>query len=1366
MKQLVILLALILTGIHHLLAQQAPQDIDQLIRQSEVTRTQYGDMSDEYLSLLDSIAQNAFRQQKFDIALQYRNEHLDIVAKNEGQESLKYAIDLARLGNISFQAYAEKTQVALNYYLEAYNLFVKLKNDNHILYQATTYQLGRLYANLEQYDQALVYHEKYLHSVEQTDGAGSDYHLDACYVAMGIAATLKSDSLLNKYSNEILRHTSNLTNDNFRHYQMAIWAQHSLLWGRQQYQEAIQLRQRYLDRVKNYAGEYNDDYVAGLVDISKDYMVVGRYQESIDAALNAIQIVKTICKDDKSVMHQKDSYYDSCKILSTVYGAIANQQEEYKYSKELCDILRTIKKINSSEYYENLYMLFTTACSIGEYSYALSIAEEVEQLIPLYASSPDEDMYGFIGAMYDLTSKNGKYYEAIEYCKRGLDLIPKSYQEDDLLYEKALLYTALSQAHSLLGNSAEATLALSSAKSTVGSIKNQTHPDVQTLKAELSRIEGTIVESYEESIVQISQAIEYFTKREHELTILEASLPKPKGDQIRYADQTFDVLYELQDIQNKLAVAYANRGNLYTNIGQHELAHIDYREAAWFIERTKSKNSSEYITIQNNIATCEMALGRYVNAIKTLDDISTIIRQQYGEENILYALCLQNYGIYYKSVGDYNNLIRVSEQSKAILGKIYGENVPEYGGILCNLGMAYNWIGDYEKAEAYLTDAYAILSKMPDSKHNIQIAALLQNLGNLYYTQEKYQEIDPAYKEARDIVKNVTGENSREMANLLLGYGWICANLDIEQAIEVFAGALDICLNLELYSDPLATTSSTLYGAACLAFGQKPIPEYPQIALDILKVYYGNTMAFLTEQDRTRVWNSFQSNKNILFALKDDFEIGSVLYDYCLFSKSLLLTTSTNFGKAVKNSANDHILAQYAQLLEMKTQSDTTTSNQPAAEITLLERDIITQLQQDKGYLQDLNYTTGDVAKALDPNAVAIEFVDYTNPSTNQTKYVALILRKDWEEPQIISLFNQEEIEKYINQSPQVMYSNSTDVGKQLYKLIWEPISKYVHKGDAIYFSPAGSLYTFAIEALHTPTGEPLNKTYKMVRVTSTREVCKTSSLDSLHDAIIYGGLNYDVTPSRMAAVSRSTNRGEFPKVKFVNDISERAGWAYLEGTKKEADYIAELTKKSKIPHKLYSGDYGNEESFKALSGEKHSLIHIATHGFFMPNKQAKERSYISMFQNTELPGGAQPETIDPMLRSGLLLAGGNNVWMGNELQEGIEDGVLTAAEISAMDLIGTDIVVLSACDTGLGDISGDGVFGLQRAFKQAGVKTLIMSLWRVDDAATELMMTTFYKNLLSGKTKREAFAIAQKAVQESEDFSNPYYWGAFVMLD
>ena len=135
-----------------------------------------------------------------------------------------------------------------------------------------------------------------------------------------------------------------------------------------------------------------------------------------------------------------------------------------------------------------------------------------------------------------------------------------------------------------------------------------------------------------------------------------------------------------------------------------------------------------------------------------------------------------------------------------------------------------------------------------------------------------------------------------------------------------------------------------------------------------------------------------------------------------------------------------------------------------------------------------------------------------------------------------------------------------------------------------------------------------------------------------------------------------------------------------------------------------------------------------------------------------------------PLQRSGLLLAGGNKAWKGEAIPEGVEDGVLTAAEISSLDLSRCDVVVLSACETGLGEITDEGVFGLQRAFKNAGVNTIIMSLWEVDDQATSLMMQTFYSNLVKGKSKRDSFSAAQNEVRKK--YADPRYWAAFIMLD
>lgn len=249
-----------------------------------------------------------------------------------------------------------------------------------------------------------------------------------------------------------------------------------------------------------------------------------------------------------------------------------------------------------------------------------------------------------------------------------------------------------------------------------------------------------------------------------------------------------------------------------------------------------------------------------------------------------------------------------------------------------------------------------------------------------------------------------------------------------------------------------------------------------------------------------------------------------------------------------------------------------------------------------------------------------------------------------------------------------------------------------------------------------------------------------------------------------MIAESRNA-RGAFTAqtsvVRGFDGSITRKGWDYLPGTLEEVKQISSIISKNKISCDVFTSGKGNEESFKALSGNNFGLLHIATHGFYMTASQAQKNDYFVSnpfaLQNAEAG-------VSPLQRSGLLLAGANKAWKGEIVPEGVEDGILTAAEIASLDLNSCDVVVLSACETGLGEITDDGVLGLQRAFKNAGVNTIVMSLWEVDDRATSLMMQTFYRNLIRGKSKRVSFTAAQDEVRKK--YSDPRYWAAFIMLD
>ena len=222
---------------------------------------------------------------------------------------------------------------------------------------------------------------------------------------------------------------------------------------------------------------------------------------------------------------------------------------------------------------------------------------------------------------------------------------------------------------------------------------------------------------------------------------------------------------------------------------------------------------------------------------------------------------------------------------------------------------------------------------------------------------------------------------------------------------------------------------------------------------------------------------------------------------------------------------------------------------------------------------------------------------------------------------------------------------------------------------------------------------------------------------------------------------------------------SMRAGVRYLPGTKREVEDIKAILQPRHVNTELFSTTVANEEAFKALNGEKRNIIHIATHGFYWSQDKALEQKFFGKNNQTNIS--------DPLNRSGLLFAGANLALRGhsNDLPSNVQDGILTAKEISLMDLRGADMVVLSACETAKGEVTGEGVFGLQRAFKMAGVQTILMSLWPVDDAATQLMMTEFYRHWIEQKeSKSEAFAHALNTVRKN--YADPKHWEAFILLD
>lgn len=508
--------------------------------------------------------------------------------------------------------------------------------------------------------------------------------------------------------------------------------------------------------------------------------------------------------------------------------------------------------------------------------------------------------------------------------------------------------------------------------------------------------------------------------------------------------------------------------------------------------------------------------------------------------------------------------------------------------------------------------------------------------------------------------------------------------------------------------------------------------SFSMLKKDRISYFYGTSLPFISEA--------------IAYASLNNANLVGKCYDVTLALKGFLLNQELTISRNTLGSNDPVFLEVYEKYTEALMSGDPDVDKYESA---FMQQYFLHPEFRDSFSMPSWR----DVANALEKDDIAIEFVVGRSLDQDSEIYAALLLKKGWDSPLLVKLADKKTIER--------LYASGTDIykpGAYAYSVIWGTIEPFLKGVKTIYFSAYGALCQMNIEVMSNEKGIPLNRKYEIHRLSSTSLLCKygAGGDEDYDSALLFGGLNYNTDTSYLKEqnelYSRRPNISEFTDLNMHN----RAGWGYLEGTKEEVERIKEIMTDN-VKVELYEEDEGTESVFKSYNGRGPSIIHIATHGFYLDQKEARREP---MFESDS----EYPQYIEPMKRSGLMLSGGQHAWLGNLIPEGIEDGILTAKEVSGMNLLGTELLVLSACETGLGDVTGEGVYGLQRGFKLAGVETIIMSLWKVNDDMTKLLMSTFYASLMDGKSKYKSFQNAVDKVRKEND--NPEYWAAFIMLD
>lgn len=509
----------------------------------------------------------------------------------------------------------------------------------------------------------------------------------------------------------------------------------------------------------------------------------------------------------------------------------------------------------------------------------------------------------------------------------------------------------------------------------------------------------------------------------------------------------------------------------------------------------------------------------------------------------------------------------------------------------------------------------------------------------------------------------------------------------------------------------------------------------------ITKSFIEDSYPFLSERERVTFSQSKQfqwlsSIPRYADKFMDDTLLLSMAYNSALISKGTNISVSTDIVNKARET-NEEALDKYMQQYSIST-SDTNevAINNRHFYLEVLEKEMQRFSGVSPQYLGKYFGVWEDISARLSENEIAIEFVEYVplDEADADNLYLgALYILKNGL-PKIIRICKVAEIDALNTQFIQEGQSGLDG----FYDLVWRPILKESQDINRIWFSPSVHLFQTNIESA-------LPDSIDAYRVSSTRNLLTLNDTPDFSEVALFGGLNYDekatqtedgIADNTAYNIMRGSNIGE-----------ERVGLTYLKGSLREVTTAQTILSPVNDNICLFVDKNGTEECFKSLSGGGVSLLHIATHGFYLKNDDA-----VANVGNRI------------MRRSGLFMSGAKVIWKGSNEKYSGDDGILLSEEIVSLDFSKLNLVVLSACGTGLGNPTNDGVYGLQRAFKKAGAQTIIMSLWNVDDNATALMMETFYQELIRTNSKHQAFKKAQKTVREV--FEDPYYWSAFIMLD
>jgi CHAT domain-containing protein/Flp pilus assembly protein TadD len=1160
-----------------------------------------------------------------------------------------------------------------------------------------------------------------------------------------------------------------------------------------QFGKAESVFTRYTEIIRGLKGERSLDYATALNTLANVYT-------SLDS-LKKAELLYTRARELRKELlgAQHEDYLSTTKNLGYLYSLT----EQYPYAISCLD--EVIKQANASgnnkgeDHALNVFLLGKALMAEGVYRRADTALSRAAGMYKILYGEESADYAGCINQLGLLYDKTGDFEKAKEMLEKALALSKKIYGDTSSHYATVANNLAL-----LYDNNDSSDQAIRYYNLALRILEKNGEPGTETiimLLNNLAQVHSSL-EKNSEAESYFSRAAALLKDKDHQAAF-EIVIKNRAGfyETTRGVQAAEDFLIrELKETKDR--TGFHNRkyiflvkliASVYMITGRTEEAEINFIRAGEILKEWVGDKDPQYAEALNLLASFYSGLGRFEKSLPLLLEAARIFQTAFGQRNSSYIHCFNQIAMVSLETGQYQLALDLFEEMKELTAGVFGARHKEYAYALARIGHVYYKTKKYEKARFFFGQAGEVFKDI-SGENTTDYHIILNNLALLYMAGEEYARAVEIFERARKFFqKEIIAEPQNYISattNLAKAYMEMGKDQEAEQflreSVEVLEkrqGTVNARSILE------KRTLVDLY----IRSGQyKKASGVLDSLIHSFIGYIQNSFAVLTEKARNEylLQHSYLpdlSNSLLYLYPKAPGNFLQKMWGYQLLLKSLSLDDTKAMLVSVQHNADSSLVYLFSQwktlksrmayqysLPEEKRDPDLYNST---IRLEALERDInhrSTLLGNGRRYSL---IPVGELGKSIATDEAVIDFVRfdlYNRTWTDSSSYAAYILRKGDSVPVFVPLFEEKQLQKILDSAGRNATARVNNIyrglegknkaavsrGAEIYKLVWSPLETHLKGIKRISYSPAGKLYGIAFHALLVDSTTLLMDKYELRQYTSTRQVAlrKSESGNSKIESVVLFG---DAAFTMDSTVLAKTNGKSQPSSAIYTPRQRgesSGGWSNLPGTAEEVRRIKALFDSGKIVTRSFVQTAASEENLKALSDHSSQVLHIATHGFFLPepDKRGKEKS---------LPGeNSYTLAEDPLLRSGLILAGGNYSWSGKTPIEGVEDGIATAYEISQLNLSNTELVVLSACETALGDIKGsEGVFGLQRAFKMAGVKKMIVSLWQVPDKETIELMTMFYTYWLNGSSIEKAFSQSQAEMRKKYA---PYYWAAFVLVE